>query len=68
MQSKSNIICIHVIKLYWKRTAKWLLRFLVRINREDEEKCFSLNVCVCVCVCVHIYVCMYTEYILSLNF
>ena len=57
MQSKSNIICIYVIKLYWKRTAKWLLRFLVRINREDEEKCFSLNVCVCVCthICVYVY-------------
>ena len=57
MQSKSNIICIYVIKLYWKRTAKWLLRFLVRINREDEEKCFSLNVWVCVCthICVYVY-------------
>lgn len=33
VQSKSNIICIHVIKLYWKRTAKWLQRFLVRNKR-----------------------------------
>lgn len=54
MQSKSNIICIHVIKLYWKRTAKWLQRFLVRINREDEEKYFSLNVCVCTHICVYV--------------
>lgn len=54
MQSKSNIICIHVIKLYWKRTAKWLQRFLVRINREHEEKYFSLNVCVCTHICVYV--------------
>lgn len=57
MQPKSNIICIHVIKLYWKRSSQWLQRFLVGINREDEEKYFNLNVSVCVCthICVYVY-------------